>query len=79
MWVVGLEDDANALIYDRTDLDMPLALVVGAEGSGLARQTREHRDFLVKLPMRGQIASLSTSVAGSLVLYLRLAMRRPPT
>lgn len=78
VWVVGLEDDANALIYDRTDLDMPLALVVGAEGSGLARLTRERCDFLVKLPMRGQIASLNASVAGSLVLYYAWRMRRPP-
>jgi 23S rRNA (guanosine2251-2'-O)-methyltransferase len=78
VWVVGLEDDPKAQIYDQTDLDMPLALVVGAEGPGLARLTRERCDFLVKLPMRGQIASLNAAVAGSLVLYYAWRIRRGP-
>ncbi len=69
VWVVGVEDDERAQEYDRADLDMPLGLVIGAEGSGLARLTRERCDFLVKLPMRGQIASLNAAVAGSIVLY----------
>ena len=69
VWVVGIEDDERAKEYDRADLDMPLALVVGAEGAGLARLTRERCDFLVRLPMRGQIASLNAAVAGSIVLY----------
>jgi 23S rRNA (guanosine2251-2'-O)-methyltransferase len=69
VWVVGVEDDERAHEYDRADLDLPLALVVGAEGAGLARLTRERCDFLVRLPMRGQIASLNAAVAGSIVLY----------
>jgi 23S rRNA (guanosine2251-2'-O)-methyltransferase len=69
VWVVGVENDERAQEYDRADLNMPLALVIGAEGTGLARLTRERCDFLVKLPMRGQIASLNAAVAGSIVLY----------
>jgi 23S rRNA (guanosine2251-2'-O)-methyltransferase len=69
VWVVGVEDDERAQDYDRVDLDLPLALVVGAEGPGLARLTRERCDFLIKLPMAGQIASLNAAVAGSIVLY----------
>ena len=69
IWVVGVEDDERAQLYDRVDLNLPLALVIGAEGSGLARLTRERCDFLIKLPMRGQIASLNAAVAGSIVLY----------
>jgi 23S rRNA (guanosine2251-2'-O)-methyltransferase len=69
VWVVGVENDERAEEYDRADLNMPLALVIGAEGTGLARLTRERCDFLVKLPMRGQIASLNAAVAGSIVLY----------
>lgn len=69
VWVVGVEDDPSAQDYNRADLDMPLALVIGAEGPGLARLTRERCDFLVKLPMRGQIASLNAAVAGSIVMY----------
>jgi 23S rRNA (guanosine2251-2'-O)-methyltransferase len=76
VWVVGVEDDERAQEYDRADLDMPLALVIGAEGTGLARLTRERCDFLIKLPMRGQIASLNASVAGSIVLYHAWRVRK---
>jgi 23S rRNA (guanosine2251-2'-O)-methyltransferase len=69
VWVVGLEDDDAAQDFDGADLNMPLALVVGAEGPGLARLVRERCDFLVRLPMAGQIASLNAAVAGSIALY----------
>jgi 23S rRNA (guanosine2251-2'-O)-methyltransferase len=76
VWVAGVEDDDRAQEYDRVDLDMPLALVIGAEGAGLARLTRERCDFLLKLPMRGQIASFNAAVAGSIVLYHAWRVRR---
>ncbi|MGB9753723.1 TrmH family RNA methyltransferase, partial [Roseiflexus castenholzii] len=69
VWVVGVEDDERARVFDEVDLDLPLALALGAEGAGLARLTRERCDFLVRLPMRGRIASLNVAVAGSIVLY----------
>jgi 23S rRNA (guanosine2251-2'-O)-methyltransferase len=69
MWVVGLEDDPAAQDMEQVDLNMPLALVVGAEGVGLARLSRERCDFLVRLPMRGQVESLNAAVAGSIMLY----------
>ncbi len=69
VWVVGVENDERAFAFDRVDLNMPLALVVGAEGSGLAHLTRERCDFLVRLPMRGTITSLNAAVAGSIILY----------
>ncbi len=68
IWVVGLAGEATQ-DYDRVDLDRPLALVVGSEGKGISRLVREHCDFLVRLPMRGQINSLNAAVAGSIVLY----------
>ncbi len=69
IWIAGLEDDPRAQDFDQQQFDMPLALVVGAEGPGLARLVREHCDFLLKLPMAGHIASLNAAVAGSIVLY----------
>ena len=78
VWVVGVEDDEGAQDYDHADLDMPLALVVGAEGPGLARLTRERCDFLIKLPMAGQIASLNAAVAGSIVIYHAWRIRHKP-
>lgn len=69
VWVVGLEDDETAQDFDTADLNMPLGMVVGAEGAGLARLVRERCDFLVRLPMAGQVASLNAAVAGSIALY----------
>ncbi len=69
VWLAGLAADQQAWRVDRADFVRPLALVVGAEGSGLARLTREHCDFLVQIPMRGQVESLNAAVAGSIVLY----------
>ncbi|NJN18082.1 MAG: 23S rRNA (guanosine(2251)-2'-O)-methyltransferase RlmB [Oscillochloris sp.] len=69
VWVVGLEDDERAQNLDAADLNMPLGLVIGAEGAGLARLVRDRCDFLVRLPMAGRIASLNASVAGSIALY----------
>ena len=68
IWIVGLAGEATQ-DYDRVDLDRPLALVVGNEGKGIGRLLREHCDFLVRLPMRGQVNSLNAAVAGSIVLY----------
>ncbi len=69
VWVAGIEDDPKAQIYTDVDLTGPLGLVVGNELHGLSRLVREHCDFLVKLPMWGQLPSLNVSVAGSIVLY----------
>lgn len=76
VWVAGVEDDPKAQMYDESELDMPLALVLGSEGSGMARLTRERCDFLIKLPMLGHINSLNVAVAGSVVLYHALHARR---
>jgi 23S rRNA (guanosine2251-2'-O)-methyltransferase len=69
VWIVGLEDDEQAQEFDQADLNIPLGLVVGAEGSGLQRLVRERADFLIRLPMRGHIGSLNAAVAGSIALY----------
>ena len=69
VWVAGLERSRAAVRYDRADLTGGLALVVGSEGQGLRRLVRERCDFLVELPMHGQVASLNAAVAGSVVLY----------
>ena len=51
------------------DLNMPLAIVMGTEGSGMRHLTRQHCDFLVKIPMTGQVESLNVSVASGVMLY----------
>lgn len=67
-WVVGL-DAGGDRAYTAVDYTSPVALVVGSEGRGLRRLVREHCDFLVRIPLRGRIASLNASVAGALVMY----------
>ena len=69
VWVAGLEAVRGAQRYDQADLSGSLALVVGSEGEGLRRLVRERCDFLLRLPMRGQVTSLNAAVAGSIVLY----------
>lgn len=68
-WFVGLEDEPGAQRYDQADFDVPLGLVVGSEGQGLGRLVKRTCDYLVKIPMEGNISSLNASIAGSIVLY----------
>lgn len=76
VWLVGLGLNPEAQPMDDLDLNMPLGLVVGNEGDGLRRLVRDRCDFLIKLPMHGQVQSLNAAVAGSLALY---AARRART
>ena len=69
IWIAGLDIDESAMQFGKVDLDRPLALVIGHEGSGLRRITKKHCDFLIRLPMRGQTESLNAAAAGSVVLY----------
>ncbi|MGQ9515772.1 MAG: 23S rRNA (guanosine(2251)-2'-O)-methyltransferase RlmB [Anaerolineae bacterium] len=69
LWLVGLEQAPGARLYTEADLAGPLGLVVGSEGEGMHRLVRETCDFLVYLPMTGQVNSLNAAVAGSVALY----------
>ena len=74
--VIGTSDDATDSLYD-VDLRGPLALVLGAEGSGLRQLTRKTCDQLLRLPMRGAVESLNVSVASGVCLYEALRQRGP--
>jgi len=69
IWIIGVEEHPRAQDYRLIKYDMPLALVVGSEGSGLRRLTVEECDFIAAIPMIGRIHSLNVAVAGSLLLY----------
>ena len=69
-WVVGLDESPKSQTPDKVRLDGALAIVVGSEGEGIRQLVRQKCDFMLRLPMHGQIASLNASVAGSIVLYL---------
>ncbi len=68
VWVVGTTGEAETSLYDQ-NFSGALALVMGAEGEGMRRLTAEHCDYLVKLPMLGQVESLNVSVATGICLY----------
>ena len=74
IWMVGLDGHADQTLY-ATDLKGPLALVMGAEGQGLRRLTKEHCDFLVNIPMAGTVESLNVSVATGICLFEALRQR----
>jgi 23S rRNA (guanosine2251-2'-O)-methyltransferase len=76
--VVGTSDDASQSLYD-VDLSGPLALVLGAEGSGMRQLTARTCDALVRLPMKGAVESLNVSVASGICLYEALRQRTQTT
>lgn len=68
VWIYGVDGDSKARIYD-TDLKGNVALVMGSEGEGMRRLTREHCDGIVAIPMPGQMESLNVSVASGIALF----------
>ena len=75
IWLVGTADEAEQSIY-AAQLTGPLAIVMGAEGDGLRRLTRETCDFLVSIPMQGEVSSLNVSVATGVCLFEALRQRQ---
>lgn len=74
VWVYGMDGEAPGLIY-QTDFTGNVALVMGGEGEGMRRLTREHCDGLVKIPMPGEMESLNVSVATGIALFEAVRQR----
>ena len=68
IWVVGADERAEKTLYG-AELPEAMAWVLGAEGEGMRRLTRERCDLLVRIPMRGSVASLNVSVASGVCLF----------
>ncbi len=67
-WIYGL-DERGQQAYDQVEYMRPTAIVAGAEGKGLHEHVRKHCDYVVRIPMAGQVASLNVSVATGIVLF----------
>jgi 23S rRNA (guanosine2251-2'-O)-methyltransferase len=74
IWLIGTAGEASQSLY-QADLCGPIGIVMGGEGKGLRRLTREQCDLLVKLPMAGKVESLNVSVATGVALYEAVRQR----
>lgn len=68
VWIFGAEADGTVGLYD-APFDRPAALVIGSEGRGLSRLTREKCDYVVRIPLRGNVNSLNASNAAAVLLF----------
>ena len=73
-WVVGA-DPERGTSYHEVDLTGPIVIVIGDEGEGMARLTKERCDSLVRIPMKGKVQSLNASVASAIILYEMIRQR----
>ncbi|TYL42613.1 23S rRNA (guanosine(2251)-2'-O)-methyltransferase RlmB [Dickeya chrysanthemi] len=74
IWIVGTAGEADHTLH-QSKLTGPLALVMGAEGEGMRRLTREHCDELISIPMAGSVSSLNVSVATGICLFEAVRQR----
>lgn len=74
VWIFGTAAEGTTALYE-TDLKGAAAIVIGSEGDGMSRLVREGCDFLVSIPMKGQISSLNASAAAAILLYEAVRQR----
>ena len=75
IWTTGTAGEADKSVY-QADMKGPMALIMGAEGQGMRRLTREHCDHLINIPMGGTVSSLNVSVATGVCLFEAVRQRR---
>ena len=68
LWIIATDMD-NSIPYDKVDYNIPVALVIGNEGTGISRLIRDEADYVVNIPMVGKINSLNASVAAGIMIY----------
>jgi 23S rRNA (guanosine2251-2'-O)-methyltransferase len=78
VWVAGLDAEGEESLFGLGLATEPLMLVVGAEGTGLARLTRQRCDVVVRVPLAGHLESLNVAAAGALALFEVSRQRRAP-
>ncbi|WP_018759730.1 23S rRNA (guanosine(2251)-2'-O)-methyltransferase RlmB [Paenibacillus terrigena] len=76
VWVIGTDVEAQAELFDANHFNMPIAVIIGNESKGMGRLLKDKCDFLIKLPMAGQINSLNASVAAGVFMYEVVRQRK---
>lgn len=74
-WIFGTDADAT-IVYDKADFSGSIALMIGNEGKGISPKLKEHCDFLLSIPMWGELNSLNASVACGIVTYAAALQRK---
>ena len=74
VWVFGTAADGDRMLYD-ADLKGPAAIVIGNEGQGISRLVADNCDFMVSIPMKGEISSLNASAAAAVLMYEAVRQR----
>ena len=74
VWIYGTASEGVSKLW-QTDLKGPICIVIGSEGDGISRLIRENCDFLVSIPMRGEVSSLNASAAAAVLIYEALRQR----
>lgn len=75
LWVIGADPSSEATGLHEADFNRDLVLLMGGEGSGLSTLIKRECDYLVRIPMQGQVASLNASVAAAILIYEALRQR----
>lgn len=78
IWIAGAQLGEGSIDFSQADFNRDLAIVIGAEGTGLSQLVSRECDYLVRIPMFGQIASLNASVAAGVLLYEAVRQRSKP-
>ncbi|MCX5749759.1 MAG: RNA methyltransferase, partial [Candidatus Saganbacteria bacterium] len=76
LWIVGIDHNGSNKLSE-IDYALPLAIVIGGENKGIAPLVKTRCDFMVRIPMRGQISSLNASVAAAIIMYEAYRKRKP--
>lgn len=75
LWIIGADMDGEKAYYE-SDLTGKIALVIGSEGKGIGRLIKEKCDFIIHIPMKGEVGSLNASVAAAILMYEAMKQRK---
>ena len=75
LWIVGTDGDTETIYYNQ-DFTGPIGVVIGSEGYGMGKLTKENCDFMVKIPMKGKVTSLNASVSAGIIMYEAVKQRK---
>ncbi len=75
LWIIGTDGNTETNYFEQ-DFKGPIGIVIGSEGAGMGKLTKENCDFMVKIPMKGKVTSLNASVSAGIIMYEAVKQRR---